>query len=112
MTKPAAYRPPCSQHPEHDFQTGGIDGWTDRVFLSADHFRLYRFHGKGGVDRMETKSFVEAMVAADRSLKRGHRVLVYAVTKTGRSACLPQAQWGHYAELWLAGGQKCPRKPT
>jgi hypothetical protein len=97
---PAAILRGMTKLPEHDFQTGGMDGWVDRVFLAADHFRLHRFHGKGGHDHLETQSFAEAMLAADRALKLEYRVLVYAVTKTGRSACLPRALWGHFAELY------------
>jgi hypothetical protein len=87
--------------PEHDFFTDGLDGWTDRVFLAADHFRLIRFHGKGGADAVKVKSFTQAMVAADEAVQAGYRILVYAVTKSGRAACLAQDLWNHYAELYL-----------
>lgn len=90
-----------SKSPDEDF-SGLLEDWDDRVFRHADHFRVHRYYGNGSNDRMETKDFGQAMCAADACLKTpGMRVLVYAVTATGRYQCLVQTRWEHYAQLWL-----------
>lgn len=86
--------------PDEDF-TGMLEEWDDRVFIHADHFRLHRFHGNGEHDRAETKDFAQAMVMAVDALKEGKRVLVYAITTTGRYQALQPQRWGHFAKLWL-----------
>lgn len=94
--------------PDEDF-TGLLEDWDDRVFMHADHFRLHRFHGNGEHDRAETPDFAHAMVMAVDALKEHKRVIVYAITATGRYQALVPKRWGHYATLWLAKVEKSKR---
>lgn len=87
--------------PDDNF-TGLLEQWDDRVFTHADHFRLHKFFGNGQHERFTTKDFAQAMVAAADALKvPNQRVIVYAVTATGRYQALVPSRWNHYAKLWL-----------
>lgn len=86
--------------PDADF-TGLLEDWDDRVFTYADHFRAHRFHGNGKHDTLVTKDFAQAMVAADQAIRARQRVIVYAITSTGRYQALVPSRWDHYAKLWL-----------
>lgn len=70
------------------------EAWDNFVFRNAVGFRLHRYHGRGGCDRMETPSFATACAEAKAALAAGYRVLMYAVTVSGRSACVTQEKWG------------------
>jgi hypothetical protein len=49
---------------------------------------------------MECASFTEARQAALQAAhEAGYRVLIYAVTTSGRSALIPQDDWDRYAAL-------------
>jgi hypothetical protein len=53
--------------------------------------------GPAGRASMTVKSFAEARRAADQAQRAGCRVLVYAVTTSGRSVLLPQQDCDRYA---------------
>lgn len=89
-----------NKSPDEDF-TGLVEDWDDRVFRHAEHFRVHRFSGRGGQDRVQTTEFPIAMRAAIDALRAGYRVLVYAVTATGRYQALEQRRWNHYATIYL-----------
>lgn len=88
---------------EHDF-SGSSDDWERRVFLNAVKFRLHRYHGRGARDEAHAPTFPEAMTMAAKAMDDpGHpgvRVLVYAVTESGRFAAIPEDRWPAYLELW------------
>ena len=90
---------------EHDFSGSG-DDWERRVFMHADHFRLSRFYGKGARDDATAKTFPEAMTMAAQAMDDpahpNARVLVYAVTTSGRFTAIPADRWPAYLELWDA----------
>jgi hypothetical protein len=79
---------------ENDF-TGTREEWENRVIAAASYFRLHRYYGRGGRDGTETVTFASAKVVAERALEDmpGCRVLVYAVTDSGRSVLIPKEKW-------------------
>jgi len=80
-------------------------GRTDRIFATADYFRLHRFHKEGGRetwDEFKAQSFPQAIVAADDAMREGYRVLIYAVSKSGSATLLAENLWPHYAALTVA----------
>lgn len=92
--------PDNSKSPDHNF-TGLVEDWDDRVFNNADHFRVHRFHGNGAHDTFEHESYAVAMVAAVDAMKAGARVIIYAITDTGRYQALVPKRWVHYSKLWM-----------
>lgn len=84
---------------ENDFNVS-LEQWDDSVFLNADHFRLHRFHPNGYVDRARVTEFPTAMREALIQIGHGFRVLVYAVTKSGRYQAMVPERWEHYAKLY------------
>jgi len=95
-TKPNLHESQC----EHNF-TGTREEWETRVFLNAAYFRVHRFL-KGQHESTTVQSFVEALRVAGHEIRCNRRVLIYAVTDSGRYVCLPQKQWRYLYELWLA----------
>ena len=87
---------------EHDF-TGTREEWETRVFLNAEYFRVHRFL-QGQHESAIVQDFVEALRVAGHEIKRNRRVLIYAVTQSGRYVCLPPKEWRHLYELWLTRG--------
>jgi hypothetical protein len=87
---------------EHNF-TGTREEWETRVFLNAAYFRVHRFLSQGEHESVTVTDFVEALSIAGRELRQKRRVLIYAVTPSGRYVCLPQRQWRRFYALWAAG---------
>jgi hypothetical protein len=102
MRPATPYTPPpnLDTRPDANF-TGTLDEWNDRVFNHAVEFRLHRFTAALGQSDMTVATFAEAMVRAVDAMKEGDRVIVYAVTESGRHVALEKERWGHYAKLWL-----------
>ena len=84
--------------------TGNLQDWEERVFKEAELFRLHRYIGSaGGIsDRAELKDFRQALKLAVLELRKGNRVMVYAVAKTGRWFQIPEKQWHQYLKVWDA----------
>jgi hypothetical protein len=79
---------------ENDF-ADTLEEWEDRVIAAASYFRLHRYYGRGGLDRMQAATFLVAKTAAKHALEGmpGCRVLIYAVTDSGRSVLIPKEKW-------------------
>jgi len=90
---------------EHNF-TGSREEWETRVFLNAAYFRVHRFLSDGDHQSMTVSDFVEALTIAGHELGERRRVLIYAVTASGRHVCLPQQQWRRLYELWQQRGNR------
>jgi hypothetical protein len=84
---------------EHNF-TGSREEWETRVFLNAAYFRVHRFLLQGEHESMTVTNFVEALTIAGHELRRKRRVLIYAITPSGRYVCLPTKQWRRFYDLW------------
>lgn len=85
---------------EHDF-VGTLEEWEERVFLRASHFRLHRISFDNTKrDTNETENFEEAMHLALASLEERYRVMVYALTESGRYFCIPQERWPSCLVKW------------
>lgn len=78
----------------------GPDEWEDIVFTRAAYFTTFRLHGgRHYRDTRKFNTFPEAL----RDARKDRQALVYAVTATGRQACLEQGKWDHFMELWNEG---------
>ena len=82
---------------ENNF-TMSLDDWEVRVFNSATTFRLSRFNASGEL-RAEVKTFPEALRLAGGVLGSEDRVLIYAVTESGRFFCIEQKKWSSFLDL-------------
>lgn len=83
--------------------TGNLEDWEQRIFRDVELFRLHRYYGMGSTDRAEVHDFREALKLAVLELRKpGHRVILYAVAKTGRWFQIPQDQWYKYLKIWDA----------
>jgi hypothetical protein len=78
---------------------GTREEWEDQVFADADHFRVHRFSPERS--SIEVKDYREAMTVAHAEKSLGYRVLVYCVSRQGRSFAIPESRWEHYAKLFL-----------
>lgn len=81
---------------------GTLEEFDDSVFLNATHFRLHRFHPNGKVDRARIDDFPTAMREAINQINQGFRVLVYAVSASGRHQAMVRERWEHFAKLYNA----------
>jgi hypothetical protein len=75
-------------------------GWEEIVFVHADHFRLHRFYGHGGQERVDVKTWPDALTLAQAEVDSGRRVLVYAITANGRTTVCSDKRWQEFTELW------------
>lgn len=97
---------PINDDPRPDANfTGTLEEWDDRVFLHAVKFRVHRF-STGGNASTEVDDFAQAMRLAIDTLRAGMRVIVYAVTESGRHQALDKKRWEHYAKLYNNQGRK------
>jgi len=79
-------------------KTNPVESFENDVLLSADHFRVVRFIGRGQFERAEfsTNDYMKAFAFA-RELILGKPRMLYVVNGAGRSVLLePQKD-----ELWL-----------
>jgi hypothetical protein len=83
---------------EHDF-TGTREEWEERVILNAVTFRVHRYIDGGGHDSMEIKDYEEALKLVGREMGSGKRLLLYAITESGRYVVVPQNKYRYYYEL-------------
>lgn len=84
--------------------TGNLEDWEARVFNDAYLFRLHHYFGNKQHETAEVSNFRTALTLAVTEIKKGpdHRVLVQAVSDTGRWFTIPQDQWLSYLRLWDA----------
>lgn len=79
--------------------------WEEAVFRNANHFTVFRLHRRttaGTLPEREStvyQTFPEALNVA----KTDPRLLVYAVTLTGDSFCIPPGEWDKYLAIWDEG---------
>lgn len=76
---------------------GTLADWEQRVFRNASHFTVVRYGVATGSERTTVDTFPQALAVAGYN----SRVLVYAVTDSGRAFCVPRSEWFKYYEIWL-----------
>ena len=76
---------------------GTLADWEERVFRSASHFTVVRYGVATGSERVTVDTFQYALALAGNN----PRALVYAVTGSGRTFCVPRKEWLKYYEIWL-----------
>ena len=105
------------QPPEHDF-TGTLEEWEERVILNANHFRVHRYYyardfDVGWVTAHDSKpasTLPEALLLIYQQDSE-YRILLYAVTKTGRSVCIPESKWDEVMAKWKDKSAAQSRNP-
>lgn len=76
------------------------EDWERDVFVSAEYFQSVDYVGLSKeFDKQRFNTFQEAYLAVGQSA----RSLIYAMTKEGRSVCLPRERW--HAYLAIAQGK-------
>lgn len=79
------------------------EDWEREVFNNADHFTASKRAGVGAFETKEFATLREALLEAhylnNGELKRDLGVMVYVVSKDGRSFCIPPKDWLHYLLL-------------
>lgn len=87
---------------EHDFGKYKTQGeWDEVVFANAIEFTVF----VPNVGKWTFKTFADAWLHTLTAEARG-RSLIYAITASGRSICVPQEQWPD-----LLKGQRPKKKP-
>ncbi len=83
---------------DYEFLADRVETWEQRVFMAAcdtGYFTAYCRFAKREDRRKEFNNFPEAAMYA-----MGHHGLVYAVTASGRSVCIPRVQYQAYLDMW------------
>lgn len=75
---------------------GTLSDWEQRVFRNASHFTVVRYGVAAGSERATVDTFPQALALAGYN----SRVLVYAVTNSGRAFCVPRSEWFKYYDIW------------
>ena len=83
-----------AQPPEHDF-TQTWDEWELTVINVAVKFKVIRFLVRSKYDRREFGTLRDAVDNASPN----KRLLIYAVTETGRHVQVPRLRWDEFLKL-------------
>lgn len=87
-----------------DFGGVTLTEWDERVFVNADHFRLTRYTGDGHQMRQDGNAadWPHALAMAITEQRAGNRVIVYAVSASGRSVVCQPERWLELSNLYDA----------
>jgi hypothetical protein len=77
----------------HEQRFTSPEAYAAAIVAEADHFVVHRYSAAGH-DSMTAKTFAEASRIAQAVLLAGCRVLIYAVTTSGRSGLAAARQLG------------------
>lgn len=94
---------PVLEGSENDFGATDLGGWDERVFLNAEHFRIFRYkivNGQNKRDDCEVMVWPQALALAIKQQREGYQVVIYAVTATGRTAICQPSRWLELSNLY------------
>lgn len=93
---------PPTMPPEHNFNVTR-EQWEQTVFLNAAHFVVILVIPRESRARQNFPTFPQALHSAGviaRGREDGRKPMIYAVTASGRSVMLSEADYPRLLKLW------------